>query len=659
MGHCAARPQSPAFCRVSRAIHHVGNHRTANSNGDDFEQRAATRVITTLRVKYCLNPVLRVGGNAAVYAATRCNGNEFAVKMNPPEPNRATPSLCGLRSFAQIRGPAPGPSESFSAANRTSSWPKNQAISLRPAAQSCRGSPAILLAGIRCPVTTPSPALDDPARLRMERDLFLHLLQLGAAQDLTAFLRDALALMVRVTQARKGYIELYGREGAGLPQFSIGSGLSADELREVRRSLSTGIIAEALSTGRTISTASAVEDPRYSGHSSVQAQGIRAVLCAPIGTPSIGVVYLTERPRTGPFAKDDVDCAELFARHVSPVAALLLAREEQAAESDHTADLRTKLDASRIAGKSRALAEVFRMLVVAKDVALPVIFTGESGTGKSSFAQALHASSPRARAPFVEINCAALPESLFENELFGADEGGHSGAARRRILGKVDAAKGGTLFFDEVGDLPLAVQGKLLLFLQSKRYYRLGGSVPVEADVRILAATNKDPEELVQAKLFREDLYYRLNVLRVHIPPLRERREDIEPIAEAVVRAIGGSERRELTLTRAARIALGEGEWPGNVRQIENVLQRAWAISASEGSVTIEPRHLFPDKRPSAAPGGDEETYEDAIRRFQRSFLQQALARRGWNVSETARRIGIARSHLNDLIRAHRLVRGA
>jgi Nif-specific regulatory protein len=496
----------------------------------------------------------------------------------------------------------------------------------------------------------------DAKRLQLERDLFLRLLELGSTQDVLPFLDGALSLIVGVTQARKGYIELYADDRGGAPRFSMANGLTAEELREVRKALSTGIIAEALSTGRTISTASALDDPRFMGHTSVRSQGIRAVLCAPVGDPAIGVLYLTDRPQAGPFSKDDVAYAELFARHLMPLAQGLLAREDASAESDYTGALRARLEVGRIAGRSRALAEVFRLLTIAKEVPLPVLFTGESGTGKSAFARALHESSPRAKHPFVDVNCGAIPETLVESELFGAEKGAHSTAVRR-IEGKIDAANGGTLFLDEVGDMPLAVQGKLLLFLQSRRYYRLGSATSIDADVRIMAATNADPAELVQGKRLRDDLYYRLNVLGIHVPPLRERRSDIEPIAEAIVRTIGQDHGRALTLTRASRIALSEGEWPGNVRQLENTLQRGWAVAVSEGAHAIEPRHLFPERPARQTAQAGEETYEDATRRFQRSFLEQALARHGWNVSETARRLGIARSHLNDLIRAHGLVR--
>ncbi|HVY49190.1 MAG TPA: sigma 54-interacting transcriptional regulator, partial [Minicystis sp.] len=269
-------------------------------------------------------------------------------------------------------------------------------------------------------------------------------------------------------------------------------------------------------------------------------------------------------------------------------------------------------------------------------------------------------SSPRARGPFVELNCAALPETLFESELFGAEKGAHSTATQAKP-GLVDAAKRGTLFLDEVGEMPLVVQSKLLTFLQSKRYYRLGAAQPVEADVRVVAATNADLDELVAAKRFREDLFYRLNVLEIRVPPLRARREDIAAIADSIAARVGGSgEVRALPLSHAARVALAEGEWPGNVRQLGNVVERGWAVALSEGAAAIEPRHLFPERAAADDDAGPEpESYEDAMRRFKLRFIREALERCSWNVSETARRIGVARSHLNDLIKLHGLARTA
>ena len=501
------------------------------------------------------------------------------------------------------------------------------------------------------PMAAPRTEID---HLRLERDLFRRLLELGTRDDLRPFLEDALRLVAEVTSAEKGYLEV---RAEGRAPFWIASGFSDAELAEARRAISTGIIAEALATGRTVSTASAVDDPRFRAQESVLAQRLQAVLCAPIGAdagrPPLGVVYLAGRAAPGPFPEEDRAHAELFAQHLAPLADRLLAREHAALEADHCGDLRARLAVSTIAGRSRALAEVFRQVLVAAPVPVAVLVTGESGTGKTAIARALHDSSPRARGPFIELNCAAIPEGLFESELFGAEKGAHS-TATRRIEGKVDAARGGTLFLDEVGEIPLTVQSKLLTFLQSRRYYRLGSAAALEADVRVVAATNADLEEQCDKRRFREDLYYRLNVLPVRVPPLRERPEDIGPIAESIVAGLGKAHDRPVALSRAARVALAEGAWPGNVRQLENALQRGWAVALSEGAGVIEPRHLFPER---AAEADTPVTYEDALRRFQARFLDEALREVGWNVSETARRIGLARSHLNDLIKAHGLTR--
>ncbi len=379
------------------------------------------------------------------------------------------------------------------------------------------------------------------------------------------------------------------------------------------------------------------------------------MLCAPIGgTAPFGALYLQGRPSPGPFTERERQLAEAFAHRVAPLADRLRQQPAEAPD-DPTREARARLKVDGVVGASKALADALRLVAVASQVDVPVLFVGESGTGKTELARCLHASSRRARGPFVELNCAAIPETLLEAELFGAERGAHS-TATRRTPGKIAAAEGGTLFLDEVAELAQGAQAKLLQFLQSKHYYRLGDATPQRADVRVVAATNADLESSVQSKRFREDLYYRLDVFRVRVPSLRERVEDIALIAESIARA-GAPDGHPLTLTRAARAALTSAEWPGNVRQLAAAVQRGIAFAIDEGVSAIDAHHLFPERAIAAAGPEAPLTWQEATRRFQRALLEETLASCGGNVSEAARRLDLARSHLHDLLRAHGLGR--
>jgi Nif-specific regulatory protein len=496
-------------------------------------------------------------------------------------------------------------------------------------------------------------------RLRQERDLYLRLLELGGQEELEPFLHEALGLIVDVSGAHRGYLELRAKDSeAAEPAWWMAHDCSSQEVENIRDLISRGIVAEALGSGRTVSTASALLDPRFSDRASVKAKGIEAVLCAPIGgDASLGVVYLQGRGEPGPFSEDDRAQAELFARHVAPLAERLVVRERARSAADPTLPLRRELRLVDVVGRSEALASALRQAALVAPVDVNVLLTGDSGTGKNQLARVIHDNGPRAAGPFVELNCAALPETLIESELFGSRRGAHS-TAQRSVEGKVAAAEGGTLFLDEIGEIPLVAQAKLLQLLQSKEYYPLGGTQPVRADVRLIAATNSDLAEAVRARSFREDLFYRLQILPIRLPSLAERREDIRDLARHFCSgAVARHRLAQLELSPGALLALEAAEWPGNVRQLAHAIEAAAIRAAGEGARRVERRHVFPE---SAATASDEEepfSFQEATRRFQRELVLKTLVETSWNVTEAARRLDLARSHVYNLIKAFGLER--
>jgi DNA-binding NtrC family response regulator len=309
-----------------------------------------------------------------------------------------------------------------------------------------------------------------------------------------------------------------------------------------------------------------------------------------------------------------------------------------------------------LVGTGKPMQKVFETIQKVAETDLTVLVRGESGTGKELVAQAIHHRSPRAKRPFVAVNCAAISRELVESELFGHEKGAFTGADARRA-GRFEAAEGGTIFLDEIGDMAPETQAKVLRVLQERSFERVGGSKPIEADVRVVAATHRDLEAEVEADRFREDLYYRLRVVEIEIPPLRERLEDLPLLVarftEQVAERLG---REPKPVSDVAMARLARHPWPGNVRELRNVIEQATVMASGdaveEDDLRLGAREALSSPNPSPDHAA---TFSDAkklaVEQFERDYLLRALRQNDGNISRTAEAIGMVRQSLQQKIR--------
>ena len=481
------------------------------------------------------------------------------------------------------------------------------------------------------------------------RKLFGFSEKLFVLRDLDTLLATMLDDVIELTHARTGHILLLESALATAHDAADGAQASAERwvvraVRNVDRTaahdtegrVSDSIVQQVLATGRPIIVSDALNDSTFGKSESVVKLRLSSVMCVPLVAQgaTFGVLYLGNDRVKELFRKPQLDLLTIFAAQASLILqnAMLLAglREDNAKLET---ELRTK-HFGDIIGTSPPMRELYRKLEKVAGTDISVLITGETGTGKELVASEIHRRSPRAKGPFVTINCGAIPENLIESELFGHTRGAFTGAVADRA-GKFHVADGGTLFLDEVGELPLNLQVKLLRALQERIVMRVGSSKPEKVDIRVLAATNRDLEQMVRGGTFREDLYYRLNVVNLWLPPLRDRTDDVLLIAKSLLSKYADELSSPVRgFSPSAIAAVKKYPWPGNIRQLQNRIKKALVLCDNK-LLAAEDLDLGPNAEAPLVP------LEKAKEEFQRRYVLSALERNHGNRTQTARDLGV------------------
>ena len=482
--------------------------------------------------------------------------------------------------------------------------------------------------------------LDPHEAFRASRDL-MTLLQAAAALQSPASTEElARVLLNRALAAVSG-------DRAALLLADRGSQEIADAFTSEPFTVSRSVAQRVLGNGLALLATDVLLDPGLAVSETLQAERIRSLLAAPLihAGRTLGLLYVDAREAASPF--DEHHLQLLTALGSLAAGALASVRQREWLEEENRRLTEGSIES--MVGESPRMREIYRLLGRAAASDSTVLLRGESGTGKEVAARAVHRGSPRAGKPFVAVNCATLSETLLESELFGHERGAFTGAVDRRT-GKVEAADGGTLFLDEVGEIPVSLQAKLLRFLQEREFERLGSNRPIRVDVRLVAATNRDLEKAIKEGTFREDLYYRLNVIALHLPPLRERREDIPLLASHFAAMTGQRLGRSVAgFTPEARACLIRYDWPGNVRELGNAVERA--IVLGEGGL-IRPEDL-PE---TILEGGGVAAvslgkYHDILHETKKRLIRAAIAEAGGNITRAAALLDLQPTYLHRLIR--------
>jgi len=494
-------------------------------------------------------------------------------------------------------------------------------------------------------------------KFEIDRNRFETLIEINTLinsdySDVKELLNKIIESATRLMSAEASSLLLVNPENNKL-YFEIALGVKGPEVQRFSLNMGEGIAGWVAANNRSLIVNDVHADGRFFSDISKQIGfPTRAIVAVPMRVKDrcVGVIEIINKAGGGSFTDEDLQWLEIFATQAA-IAVQNARSLEKVKEEIYL--LQDEIQAERgyhtFIGSSKAIREKLDIALRAAQTDSSVLLLGESGVGKELFAEQIHLHSPRANAALIRVNCAALPESLLESELFGHVKGAFTGATSDR-RGRFELADGGTIFLDEIGDLPLSLQVKMMRVIQSKTFERVGGAEPVKSDVRIIAATNKDIEKEVEEGRFRADLYYRLNVLPIYIPPLRERREDIPLLADFFLKRFNREIKKQISgFSPEAMDLLLSFAWPGNVRELENAIERA-VVTAQADLLTPEAFILagHTQAREDQYAG---KQLKEAVNVFKRHFIRQTLEMNRWNQTRTAKLLGIQRTYLSRLVK--------
>jgi transcriptional regulator with GAF, ATPase, and Fis domain len=483
------------------------------------------------------------------------------------------------------------------------------------------------------------------------RKLFDFSEKLMTQRKLDELLEAMLDAVIEVTGAEKGLILLLeeggsgaapgsspgaGEGGAGKPVIRASRHVKREAIADGSGAISDSIVRRVLETGRPVIVSDALSDAQFGSSESVLALQLSSVMCAPLISQGqvTGAMYVGNDRVKGLFERSQLDVLAIFAGQASLILQNAMLLSALRADKEKLAAELTDKRFGDIIGVCPGMLDVFRKLTKVSTTDISVLITGETGTGKELIAREVHRRSNRATGPFIVINCGAIPENLIESELFGHVKGAFTGAVASRP-GKFQLADKGTLFLDEIGELPPNLQVKLLRALQERIVIRVGDSRPEKVDIRVVAATNRVLEEEIRTGRFREDLYYRLNVVNIWLPPLRERGDDVLIIAKALLSKYADELHSSVQgFTPAALAAIKKHPWPGNIRQLENRIKKALVL-CERTLLSPEDLDLGQNSENPILP------LEKAKEEFQRKYVLEVLERNNGNRTQTARDLGV------------------